>query len=243
MKRAYFGILFFVIIISSCKKDNTEVAQPNSTVGNLTVQISYLFDATALQTDTIGYTNAAGYKMSVSRLQYYLSKFVLINADGITTYPINQAYYFDAKDLNFSSITFTGVPNGNYKGLSFMIGLDTATNKTYFLPATVENNNMEWPVQMGGGYHFMKLEGSFIDTAGTWGYNMHLGTNGNTVNISLPNKAFLISGSTSNIQLKMNVSEWFKNPSTYDFNIDGVYSMGNAPAMLKLKNNGVDVFN
>jgi len=243
MKRAYFCILFFIIIASSCKKDNTEAPPPTTTVGNLTVQFSYTFDATALQTDTIGYVNAAGYKMSVTRLQYYLSKFVLVNADGITTYPINQAYYLDAKDPYFSSITFIDVPNGNYKGLRFMIGLDTAMNKTYYLPATVENNNMEWPVQMGGGYHFMKLEGSFIDTAGTWGYNMHLGTNGNSVNISLPNKAFLINSNTTSIQLKMNVSEWFKNPSTYDFNIDGVYSMGKAPAMLKLKNNGVDVFN
>lgn len=242
MKSVYFCFLFLLMIISSCKKDTTETIQPISTVGNLTIQFSYSFDSASLQTDTIKYVNAAGYKMSVSRLQYFLSDFVFIKSDG-SALSINQINYLDAKDPNFSSITFTGIPNGSYKGLSFIIGLDTATNKSDFLPATVENNNMFWPTTMGGGYHFMKLEGNFIDSTGAWGYNMHLGNNGNTVNISLPNKPFSINGNTSNIQLKMKVSEWFKNPSIYDFDIDGVYSMGNAPAMLKLKNNGVDVFN
>jgi hypothetical protein len=230
------------MIISSCKKDSTETPQPASIVGNLTIQFSYSFDSLSLQTDTIRYTNAAGYKMSISRLQYFLSDFVFIKSDG-SPYPVNQVYYLDAKDPNFSSITFTGIPNGNYKGMSFIIGLDTATNKSDYLPATAENTNMFWPTTMGGGYHFMKLEGNFIDSTGTWGYNMHIGSNGNIVNISLPNKSFSINNNTSTIQLKMNVSEWFKNPSIYDFDIDGVYSMGNAPAMLKLKNNGVDVFN
>ena len=71
----------------------------------------------------------------------------------------------------------------------------------------------------------------------------HLGSNGTAVAVSLANKPFSITETTSNIQLKMNISEWFKNPSVYDFNIDGVFSMGNMAAMLKLKNNGSDVFN
>ena len=242
MKSVYYCCLITLIIFSSCKKDSTETATPATTVGNLTLKFSYSFDAANRVTDTLLYTNAAGYKMSVSRLQYYLSNFNLIGSDG-TPNPVSGVYYLDAKDSNFTSITFTGVPNGNYKGLTFLIGLDSLTNKTYNLPATPENNNMEWPVTMGGGYHFMKLEGYFIDSTGTWGYNMHLGSNGYAVNISLPNKPFTISSTPSTVQLKMNIAEWFKNPSNYDFDIDGVYSMGNAPAMLKLKNNGVDVFN
>ena len=241
MKKA--SIIFLIIsLVTSCVRNNSDITQPTVTNGNLVLQVGYQFDNTALLFDTIMFTNAASYKISVTRLQYYLSGFSFKRADG-TSLPYAGVFYFDAKDSKFGQITFVNLPAGNYTGLSFNLGLDSSINKTDNLPPTAENNNMVWPVQMGGGYHFMKLEGSFIDTAGTWGYNMHLGTNGNTVNISLPNKAFLISGSTSNIQLKMNVSEWFKNPSTYDFNIDGVYSMGNAPAMLKLKNNGVDVFN
>ena len=200
-KNVYFCFLFLAIVISSCKKDNTETPQPNTTVGNLTIQFSYRFDSLSLQTDTMMFTNAAGYKMSVSRLQYFLSNFVFIKSDG-TSLPVNnQIGYLDAKDTNFSSITFTGIPNGNYKGISFIIGLDTATNKSDFLPATAENNNMFWPTAMGGGYHFMKLEGSFIDSTGKWGYNMHVGNNGNTVHISLPNKSFSINSITSTIQL------------------------------------------
>jgi len=242
MKSVFFSFLFLAILFHSCKKDTAETTKPIATSGDLTIQFSYGFDTASLQTDTLKYKNAAGYKMSVSRLQYYVSNFVFIKSDG-SSFPISGVYYLDAKDVNFSSILFKGIPNGNYKGLSFLIGLDSTKNMTYYLPATPENNNMEWPTTMGGGYHFMKLEGDFIDSTGTWGYNMHLGSNGYTVGISLNNKPFSINGDVLSIQLKMNVSEWLKNPSNYDFDIDGVFSMGNASAMLKLKNNGNDVFN
>lgn len=239
--KGIYCFLFVVSILASCRKDTTESPLPVVTSGNLNITMAYRFDSSMLQTDTIKYKNAAGYKMSITRLQYYLSNFKFLNSDG-STYSFNQVCYLDAKDPNFSNIKFIGVPLGNYKGLSFTIGLDTSINKTYYLPATVENNNMEWPPAMGGGYHFMKLEGYFVDTSGTWGYNMHLGSNGTAVAVSLANKPFSITETTSNIQLKMNISEWFKNPSVYDFNIDGVFSMGNMAAMLKLKNNGSDVF-
>ena len=244
MSKIMKGVYWFCIcllILSSCKKDNTGTVQPSVNNGSLTINFSYRFDSLSLQTDTVKYKNAAGYKMSVSRLQYYVSKINLVNTDGVP-YSINQAFYLDAKDSNFSSIILTGIPFGSYKDVSIIIGLDSSMNKTYYLPATVENNNMEWPTAMGGGYHFMKLEGSFVDSTGTWGYNMHLGTTGNAVSITLLNKTFSISSTPANIQLKMNVSEWFKNPSIYNFNTDGVYSMGNATAMQKLKNNGWDVF-
>lgn len=204
--------------------------------------MGYRFDAGALVTDTIGYTNAAGFRISITRLQFYLSDFKLLKTDG-STYPINQAYYFDAKNPSFNAITLKDIPVGNYTGITFYVGLDSVLNKPLGLPATVENNNMEWPMG-NGGYHFMKMEGYFVDSNVTQqGYTMHLGENANLVPVSLPNKPFTIGALAANIQLKMNVNEWYKNPTIYDFNKDGNFSMGNAAAMAKLKLNGSDVFN
>jgi hypothetical protein len=45
---------------------------------------------------------------------------------------------------------------------------------------------MEWPIMMGGGYHYMKLEGKFDSAAIVKNYQTHTGpTNGNQNYISL----------------------------------------------------------
>jgi len=240
MKKVLYFILIFSSVVS-CKQDVTQQAQPVTT-GNLTIQVGYRFDASSLLTDTILYTNAAGFKMSVTRLQYFISDINLTNANG-GSYLINQAFFMDAKDLSFASINLTNVPFGNYTGMTFNIGLDSVMNVPYGLPLTPENNNMVWPTTMGGGYHFMKMEGYYIDTATVYGYTMHLGKNASRVPITLSNKSFSISSTPANVKLKMNVSEWFKNPLVFDFDKDGNYTMGNDALMIKLKNNGVDVFN
>ncbi len=241
MKKA--SIIFLIIsLVTSCVRNNSDITQPTVTNGNLVLQVGYQFDNTALLFDTIMFTNAASYKISVTRLQYYLSGFSFKRADG-TSLPYAGVFYFDAKDSKFGQITFVNLPAGNYTGLSFNLGLDSSINKTDNLPPTAENNNMVWPVQMGGGYHFMKMEGLFIDTGSVFGYAMHLGKAPNLVSISLSNKNFAIGAETANLNIKMNVAEWYKNPAIYDFDKDGNFSMGSDTAMAKLKNNGVDVFN
>ena len=42
--------------------------------------------------------------------------------------------------------------------------------------------------------------------------------------------------------MTMNVNEWFKNPNIYNFNTDGVFTMGDTILMKKLLQNGADVF-
>ena len=43
---------------------------------------------------------------------------------------------------------------------------------------------MAWPTAMGGGYHFMKVEGHYLDTSNTiQGFAIHLGKNNNLVNV------------------------------------------------------------
>jgi len=201
--------------------------------------MGYRFDAADFRADTIMYTNAAGYTISISKLQFYLSNIKLIKNDG-SFYAMDQVLYFDAKKTSFSSALLADIPAGNYSGISFLIGLDSLKNKQYGLPSTVENNNMEWPM---GGYHFLKMEGYFLDSAKTYGYAMHLGENGNAVSVTLTNRPFVIGAETTTLALKMNINEWYKNPAIYNFRIDGDYSMNSQAAMAKLKSNGSDIFN
>jgi hypothetical protein len=114
-------------------------------------------------------------------------------------------------------------------------------NKTDALPANTENISMVWPDAMGGGYHFMKMEGYFKDGTTTPGYAMHLGTNACKFNCKVYS-SININNDTHNLNMEMNINEWYRNPQNFNFNTDGNYIMGNMPLMMKIVNNGFDVF-
>ena len=233
----YFTAVMVLFETTSCKKD----VSITSTSG-LKFHISYSVDKDSLTFDSIRFVNASGNHYSVNRLEYYLSGFTFTKSEG-GSFVSPSVCYMNATEPATSDILINAVPQGNYAGLSFYIGLDPEKNKTNFLPNTLDNINMAWPDAMGGGYHFMKMEGYFLDSTGKNqnGFAMHLGKNENLVKVEIIHP-FILTDQTINFGLKMNLNEWFKNPVLYDLNKDGNYSMGNVAAMTKLSQNGKDVF-
>jgi hypothetical protein len=71
---------------------------------------------------------------------------------------------------------------------------------------------------------------------------MHLGTNACIIPISIAKNITITSGSALQLNMTMNISEWLKNPNTFNFNTDGNYIMGDSTAMNKITQNGQDVF-
>ncbi|MDL5051475.1 hypothetical protein QQ054_36325 [Oscillatoria amoena NRMC-F 0135] len=220
------------------KKNDT----PASTVPNpdIRINIIYVIDKLPLEMDTVKYTNAAGNNYSVSRLEYYLSGFSFMDASG-KWWDAGNEFYVNAKTSNTNSFSLRGLPLNNYSRVKFFIGISTDKNKTNALAPTPENINMVWPDMMGGGYHFLKLEGYFKDTAAKkQGFAMHLGNSKNLVTVETP-IAYNHNGNDT-LNLQMNINEWFATPNTYNFNIQGNYTMGVDSLMTKLKQNGADVF-
>ena len=149
--------LVFVLFIG-CENDGP---QPETRT-DLAFSLSFSFDNATLQFDDIIYTNAAGNNLSITRLQFYLSNFEVENSTGVL-YNFDDVIYVDAQNSTNTSFTLTDIPFGNYKRINFLIGLDSIHNMENALPHTVENDNMVWPAPMGGGYHFLKMEGNFLD--------------------------------------------------------------------------------
>lgn len=207
----------------------------------LTLRISHVVDGEALRFDDVRYTNAAGNVYSVERLEYYVSS-VVLHREGGGTVRLAGAHYCNARDGAVNELRLGDVPAGAYTGVSLLLGLDAAENVTGALPATTQNTNMAWPVPMGGGYHFLKLEGHFRESGGALsGFAMHVGRSENVVR-ARADAAFTVSGALPALELRMNVNEWFRGPATYDFATDPVYSMSSGAAMQKLAANGADVF-
>lgn len=238
VKKAWIGILVAAIAFTSCRKEKENVI-PAPPTGGLAINVGCQVDGKQLYFDSLMYTNAAGNQYSVTKVHYYLSRFRLYK-EGNVKYSSDTIIYVDAEQaMNF---LFRNVPVMTYDSLSFHIGLDEAQNKSNSLPATTENVNMGWPDVMGGGYHFLKLEGHWIDSSRKLGYAMHIGNNGFLVRAGVTTNIEVQGGKTISRKLMMNINEWFAHPNTYNLATDGVYSMGNVQLMKKLSENGGDVF-
>ncbi|MFA6260678.1 MAG: MbnP family protein [Bacteroidia bacterium] len=232
--------LLVLLMASSCEKD--EPAKTTVQFGSMTLNVTHKVDQAPLLFDSMMYQNAAGNPFSVSRLYYYISGIRLYNQEKLM-FTSNAIFYIDATSAE-NKLLLNYVPTGEYTSATLLIGLAADTNKTGTLPDLIENLNMAWPDEMGGGYHFMKLEGHYRNTANLKkGFTVHLGTNPSLVQHQAIPKNFSVTlGQNTPLTLEMNINEWFANPYAYNFNTDGNYTMGVALLMQLISNNGKDVF-
>lgn len=233
--------IFFLLIsgqallFSNCNK-----IEQAPRYAKLEVNLLHMVGESELLMNSLQYTNEAGNNYGVTDLKYYISNITLKAVSG-NHYYNPGIYYVDIKQAHTLSILLDSIPPGKYSVLSFDLGIDSERNLTGFLPNTLNNINMSWPVSMGGGYHFLKFEGNFEEAASTYGFAFHLGKSLMRIHYDLQfNKEFKYWNET--LQLKHDISEWFKNPVTYDFSIHEPYSMFSDSVMQVVKNNGADVF-
>lgn len=239
--RSIISLLFIsTALLSSCRKH----VGPDINRSNIIIKVSHQVDGGNLIFDSTRYINSAGNVYSVERLQYYLSSIRLFK-NGKLYFLDQNAYFVDARKDSVTSITIplqSGLASGIYDSIAFFIGVDSLLNSSGGLPHTLDNINMEWPEAMGGGYHFLKLEGHYKDGYLSAGYAMHMGCNGFQVKTGAKCSLEVKAANAPELKMVMNVNEWFCNPHVYDFNTDGVFSMGDTVLMTKLKENGADVF-
>lgn len=236
MRTGYFTLVIAALLLFACKKDEP-VAENRER--DLFLHTGYTAGADALLFDSMNCTNAAGNFYSVSRLEYFISGIVLHAAEG--DFRHDGVYYVNARKAVYDVLGPIRVPERTFNGISFNIGVDSIKNIPDGLPNTIENNGMFWPVAMGGGYHFLKLEGYFEDTSGLSGYAIHLGKNKNLVRVHQSLAAGQQKG-ILRLSCMMDVNEWFDHPEKFDLTKDGKYTMSSDVLMKKIAANGEDVF-
>lgn len=224
-----------VLGLNSCKP---EVSTPETST--LTISLTHLVDSNDLVSNDLIHKNAAGYMYSVSRLEYYLSNFILINKAG-QEHRIHATQYINFRDSATHSFTLEHLELNSYTQIQFNFGLRPSENISNSLPNTAENVGMAWPEPMGGGYHFMKFEGKYRDTSKLKGFAIHLGTNVCELAVELP-ITITIDQEENRLEIEMNVNEWMTNPHDYDFEVHGYYTMGDTALMQMVRDNGKTAF-
>jgi hypothetical protein len=240
MSRFLLIISLFAVLGCSKKEELVPVELPKPEVPKIPVSfsVSHTFGTSPLSFDEVIYTSLAGYSLSVTDVKYYLSRVEIEDTEG-TRHRMLDYMLVNARKEETQSGQLP--QNLKAKALHFIIGFNKEDNRHEYLENTIDNFNMIWPTEMGGGYHFLKFEGRYVSTeAKQQGFALHLGENGYEVYVELP-LSFDFTKEKHSLSLNMDVKNWLQNPIKYDFEKDGNYSMGIAENMLKLTKNGNDV--
>lgn len=240
MGKVIFLLLCFSTIVG-CSHRNNSYNPSILSYGGLSITISHSIDNQLLLWDSITYYNEAGNKYGISKLQYYISNIRFYKNNSIIQQS-DSVYYIDAKHQYSSIISIPALLTGVFDSVALTIGLLPFRNISYSLSTAIENTNMGWPDAMGGGYHFLKLEGHWRDVAEVNGFALHVGKSGFHCEAGFACGLDVRVNQVTNLNIMMNINEWFRKPTKYDFSSDGVYSMGNEVLMRKIIVNGQDVF-
>ncbi|PKR82140.1 hypothetical protein CW751_02030 [Brumimicrobium salinarum] len=247
LKKTGMFILSFLlisVILFSCKKDNSEPASdPSPITVDSYLRFHHKVDNQAVVFDTVMYINEFGNTFSIETIRYFISNVVFVRSNGDEVH-IADAIYVDAREEGFKDKKITSpISNGDYTELRFTFGLDSTMNQTGTF-SNFPEAAMEWPMMMGGGYHYMKLEGRYEESGSYNHFNFHTGplnNNKNYFQVELP-LSFNVSNGSFDISLGMEIQNWFKNPNTFDLTTISNGMMGDQNKQELVKNNGFDVF-
>jgi hypothetical protein len=136
------------------------------------------------------------------------------------------------------------IPTGVYDSVVFNFGLLPACNVSGYFVNPPESN-MFWPDMMGGGYHFMKIDGRWKNESDTQfnTFGLHLGGGDvQAVRLSFAQKIFITENDVIKKDFDMALDKWFNITPFWDFNIYGGAIMQDTVARQVLINRIVDIF-
>lgn len=231
----------------SCTYDEI-VTLPTSS--KITFTFNHDFDGVAVNNSTFNqfnYVNLNDDTLSISKLRYLVSNFRLYKANGDSVM-INSYNLVDVSNATgMTYVTTIEVPFDTYSGVSFIFGFDQTDNIDQAYP-DLNVTNWNWPSGLGGGYHFMQMEGVYREQGNDSTYAYHHGTAKVSTGVFEQNyfKADLagvtLSKANVTMEVKMNIAEWYKNPNTWDLNQYHAVLMPNYSAQKLMQANGASVF-
>ena len=242
------SIILICIIVLSCTSDNNETI----TNVNTTFNFTHNWDGTIVSNsdfNIIKFTNANGEDLSIEKLRYLISNITFRKSNG-EDLEINAYNLVDVtNNANMSFSPSSKIPTGTYSNVSFTFGFDNDDNYQNY----VDLNSASWnvPMMLGGGYHFMQLEGKFIDNlAVETGYAYHTirAVDNSGAELVFQDTFFTVNlgevviTDDAVLEIEMNIAEWFKNPNQWDLNVLGSMLMPNFNAQVMMYANGQNVF-
>lgn len=229
----FISLLALTLFVVSCKNDKD--TDDITGFGEVEIEFDHRAGDNALVFGS-EYANAAGEKLKFTTFNYFISNIVLVKADGTKyTVPQNDSYFLiQHDDPDSREIKLTNVPAGDYTGLQFVIGVDSAKSvspidqRTGVLDPAGAASGMYW--SWNAGYIFVKVEGTspsapldpgtgentFQYHTGLFGgYDSPTLNNLKTVNLTVPDEAAMVrrGEEAPHFHLFVDVLEMFTTPT------------------------------
>ena len=204
MKKLLVILFCWSLIFNSCKKE------PLSTY--LTLHFTHTIDGIPLDLTTgadLPYINAEQQKYNIKKIQYLISNISMHTEQGRKYF--SEVHFVDADDPSTLTLDLGQLYGGLWMNLEFTIGLNDYLNTSNAYINEGFHSEMVWPEMLGGGYHYMKIEGNF-DNNNTF-YNIHTGPTPFYFN---PNDSSMVSNDWS-----INIGGNCPNFDNFVFNVDG----------------------
>ena len=247
---AFWSMLCLCLLGSECQKKET--------FGQIALKFSFSVDEEELQIGKMIYTNALGNLYQVDEVKYFISDIQLFYDQGkqlsITD---NQSIHYIDNNIP-STLQWNiadHIPVGSYDSIRFTFGLPPAKNISNSFVNPPESN-MAWPRELGGGYHYMQINGKWDNGSNYSPFLLHTGIGTvynadssvqhihNHFTVTLANANITIEpDKRSSLTLNMNINNWFSNPHDFDLRIWADQPiMQSQEAQLMLKGNGWNIF-
>ena len=241
--------LFLLISVAlfSCNREKS---------GKIALCFTVSVDNQSLVFNEMKYKNALGQEYSVEEVKYFISDLMLTDKEGkrfsiIRNNPVHYVDHGISSTQKWEIADF--FPIGEYRSLTFVFGLSQERNKSNSFVNPPESA-MAWPSVLGGGYHYMQINGKWKQDGADSSLNIHTGISRlisspdslithkhNYFTVSFSDVKFAIQeDKTTEMVLNMNINQWFSDD--YDFQKYGAAIMENDFAQQILKKNGQSVF-
>jgi hypothetical protein len=242
MVKMYKTILFSIVLIvaiSGCKKEgctnslaknyDSEAVEDDGSCEdqtNLSLIFTHNFDGKSTGSssyDLEKHVTENQDTVQIYQLKYLISDIVLYTEDG-TSVPVKDYCLVDIFEVETHIIPGVFVKKANYTSIGFTIGFNEHNNSQYY--SDLDDASWHWPPSVGGGWYIMEFYGYYKRSIQWESFKYYYGnteSNGETE----PNhrevklSAVSLTGDLSSIEIKMDIAEWFKNPSAWDFEHNG----------------------
>ncbi len=196
------------------------VLLPLRSTSALTLEFVPIFDGAPLRADSLRYATSDRQQISVERLAFLLSGFGAQRSDGSWHRFTEDTVAF----LEFSppslAVTLPALPEGDYIGLQFSVGLPEAINHSdpaqYASdhPLNPTRNALHWT--WAEGYIFLAIEGKYRHSesasAEVGGYALHMGNDWARTPVTLP----VEYRHSSQLLIPLDVGQLFRFPQAID---------------------------
>lgn len=162
-----------VLMTASCKKEDSQ--DPNSEPGDLKIQFEYVFGSNQIPWalgETLRHPKT-GDTLTFSEFAFYVSNVRLQKADG-SYWSEEESYHLICASCTLASqFELKDVPAGDYVGIEFLLGVDSARNVSGAQTGDLSpTRGMFW--DWNTGYIMLKAEGTSPQSS-DGAFTFHLG--------------------------------------------------------------------